>query len=347
MPDFCSMSEPLRLTSFSKGSGCGCKIHPAALEEILHGVDFGIHPGLLVGNESRDDASVMELPGGQLLIQTSDFFTPMVDDPTAFGRIAAANAISDVYAMGGTPLMANALLGWPEDRIPAAMAREVLQAAAALCKEAGIPLAGGHSISISEPVFGLSVTGSVTRAHLKTNRGARNGDLIGLCKPLGSGILAAALKRNQLKEEAYVELLQLCTGLNSAGSKLGTLSGVHAMTDVTGFGLLGHLMEMCRGAALGAEIQWSCIPVSIHARSLAAMMIMPDNTFRNWNALERDVHMNLTDTTAFAVLNDPQTNGGLLLAVSPEYQTEVEEIAPDCAWIGVFDGSVSGISVVD
>jgi len=341
------MSEPLRLTSFSKGSGCGCKIHPAALEEILHGVDFGSHPGLLVGNESRDDASVMEFPDGRLLIQTSDFFTPTVDDPAAFGRIAAANAISDVYAMGGTPLMANALLGWPEDGIPASMAREVLQAASALCKEAGIPLAGGHSIAISEPVFGLSVTGSVRREHLKTNRGARNGDLIGLCKPLGSGILAAALKRNQLEEEAYRELLRLCTSLNSAGMQLGTVSGVHAMTDVTGFGLLGHLMEMCRGAALGAEIQWSRIPVAAHARTLAAMMVMPDNTFRNWNALEREVRLLASDPAAFAVLNDPQTNGGLLLAVAPDARGAVEQILPDCAWLGEFTAAEYGISVVD
>jgi selenide,water dikinase len=347
MTDFCFMSEPLRLTSFSKGSGCGCKIHPAALEEILRGVDFGTHPDLLVGNDFRDDASVMEFPGGHLLIQTSDFFTPMVDDPKAFGRIAAANAISDIYAMGGKPMMANALLGWPEDLIPAAIAREVLKGAADLCREVDIPLAGGHSISISNPVFGLSVTGSVLREHLKTNRGARDGDHIALCKPLGSGILAAALKRNQLKEEAYHELLHLCTGLNSAGSRLGEISGVHAMTDVTGFGLLGHLMEMCRGAALGAEIQWSRIPVAAHARALAAMMVMPDNTFRNWNALEHEVNMELADTAAFAVLNDPQTNGGLLLAVSPEARTVVETLVPECAWIGVFSACIAGIRVVD
>ncbi len=340
------MSEPIRLTSFSKGSGCGCKIHPEALEEILHGVDFGSHPELLVGNEYRDDASVMEFPGGQLLIQTSDFFTPMVDDPDAFGRIAAANAISDVYAMGGKPLMANALLGWPEGHLPASMAREVLQAAAQVCMDAGIPLAGGHSISISEPIFGLSVTGCVSREHLKTNRGARPGDLIGLSKPLGSGILAAALKRGKLHPEAYAELLQLCTVLNSAGAKLGGLTGVHAMTDVTGFGLLGHLMELCRAAALGATVNWADVPVLNAARTFAAAMVMPDNTFRNWNALQRDVVLEVSDNEAFAVLNDPQTNGGLLLAVVPEARAQVEQILPGISWIGVFHAEASGIRVV-
>ncbi|MEY3984363.1 MAG: selenide, water dikinase SelD [Bacteroidota bacterium] len=341
------MSETLRLTSFSKGSGCGCKIHPAALEEMLHGVDFGHHPNLLVGNEFRDDASVMDISNDQLLIQTTDFFTPTVDDPVAFGQIAAANAISDVYAMGGKPLMANALLGWPEEHIPAAVAREVIQAAAKQCMLAGIPLAGGHSISISEPVFGLSVTGLVQRTHLKTNRGARPGDLIGICKPLGSGILAAAHKRGQLQEPAYAELIQLTTRLNMEGMKLGAIAGVHAMTDVTGFGLLGHLMELCRGSALGAVVRWPDVPVAAHARALAAMMIMPDNTFRNWNALETEVQLETTDPLAFAVLNDPQTNGGLLLSVAPEARNAVEEAVPHCAWIGEFTAEASGIRVHD
>jgi selenide, water dikinase len=320
------MSDQADLLSFSKASGCGCKLHPAALESLLQSVTFGTHPNLIVGSAGRDDASVMRLHDGKLLIQTTDFFTPLVRNPSDFGRIAAANAISDVYAMGGQPLMANALLGWPVDKLPADWATQMLQAASLVCDEAGIPLAGGHSIELSEPVFGLSVTGTCDTTQLKTNAGARNGDVLILTKPLGTGILAAAHKRNQLDENGYLSLVNTAGSLNLEGLMLGRETSVHAMTDVTGFGLLGHLAEICRASGLGATIQASNIPMLEEARHYAGMGIMPDNTYRNWNAVEHACDMQISDLQAFALLNDPQTNGGLLIAVAPESAGNVLEL---------------------
>lgn len=343
------MSDKPDLLSFSKASGCGCKIHPARLEDILSGLQRRTHAMLRVGNETRDDASVMAFPGG-LLVQTADFFTPLVRDPSDFGRIAAANALSDVYAMGGKPLMANALLGWPADGLPDAWAGEMLEAAAALCDEAGVPLAGGHSIQIGEVVFGLSVTGTVAEENLKTNAGARPGDAIVLTKALGTGILAAAHKRAKLDETGYDALIRTAARLNREGAWLGEIAAVHAMTDVTGFGLLGHLAEMTRGSGLQAEIFAEAIPVLTEARTLAAAGVLPDNTWRNWNALEKEVDMQIADANLFGILNDPQTNGGLLIAVDqmalPAVLERLQQTAPESGVIGFFtSGGVKPITV--
>lgn len=318
------MESEIKLTKFSSGSGCGCKIHPETLELILKNLKTDKHfPGLLVGNESSDDASVMQLPDGNLLIQTADFFTPIVDDPFLFGQIAAANALSDVYAMGGKPLMANALLGWPTDILAPEIANMVLQGAIAICNKINVPLAGGHSIKIQEPVFGLSVTGLCEPYSLKVNNGANIKDIIYITKPLGTGIIAAGLKRGQLNDEGYQELIELCTHLNIEGSFFGGLEYVHAMTDITGFGLLGHLLEMCQGSNLAARLSSSKIPVIESAKILAAQFVVPDNTYRNWNAFEKFTQ-NLSPDL-FAIVNDPQTNGGLMVAVDEKHKLEFEQ----------------------
>ena len=308
------MSETIKLTQFSSSSGCGCKIHPEELEEIIKDLKTGVsYPNLIVGNDSSDDASAMKLHNGDLLIQTSDFFTPIVDDPFLFGQIAAANALSDVFAMGGKPIMANALLGWPTDKLSPEIANQVLRGAIEICNLVNIPLAGGHSIKIQEPIFGLSVTGICSPSQLKTNSAANPGDSIYLTKPIGTGILASALKKGKLNEEGLKALLKITTKVNSEGLLFGNLHYVNAMTDVTGFGFLGHLLEMCRGANLGAEIISSSIPVIDEAKALVAQFIMPDNTYRNWNAFEKQT-TNLP-AELFALVNDPQTNGGLMVAV--------------------------------
>ncbi len=308
-------TKSLRLTQYSSGSGCGCKIHPALLEEILAGRKTGDYPGLVVGNSSGDDASAIVLNGwpGMLLIQTTDFFTPIVDDPFMYGKIAAANALSDVYAMGGKPLMANALLGWPVEKLPPAMAGEVLDGAMAMCKEAGIPLAGGHSIHISEPVFGLSATGTVEETRLKRNSSAQTGDHLFITRPIVVGMLATAHKRGLLDEIGLQELYRQCSHLNREGRTLSGNENVTAMTDVTGFGLYGHLLEMCRGAGLSAELFAAQVPLIEYAREFAAGFVLPDNTFRNWNGYS--AYVDGGDETAFAFFNDPQTNGGLLFTV--------------------------------
>ena len=318
------MSETIKLTQFSSSSGCGCKIHPGELEDILKDLKTETeYPNLIVGNNSADDASVMKLPNGDLLIQTSDFFTPIVDDPFLFGQIAAANALSDVFAMGGKPLMANALLGWPTDKLSPEIANQVLKGAIEICNQVNIPLAGGHSIKIEEPIFGLSVTGICSGVQLKTNSGAKQGDLIYLTKPLGTGILASALKKGKLSEEGLKGLISVTTKVNSEGNLFGDLSFINAMTDVTGFGLLGHLWEMCKGANLGAEIISSSVPVIEEAKILASQFIMPDNTYRNWNAFEKQTSGLPADL--FALVNDPQTNGGLMVAVDKDHTSEFEK----------------------
>lgn len=313
------MSETanVRLTQFSKGSGCGCKIAPAVLEEILKtSSEKFTDTNLLIGYESKDDAAVYDMGDGNCIISTTDFFTPIVDDAYDFGRIAAANAISDVYAMGGKPLMALAILGWPVEKIPVALAKQVLEGARSICKEAGIVLAGGHSIDISEPVFGLAVTGTVKKNHIKKNNGIKEGDSIFITKPLGSGVLAAALKRNLLKEEHKNKLIQHLVSLNSIGEKLGAAEHVHAVTDVTGFGLLGHLLEMSEGTGLSIEIEKKSIPVLNGFNEYAAQFIYPENTTRNFTAFA-DKSKGMTDLD-FLLMCDPQTNGGLLVASSNE-----------------------------
>jgi len=318
------MNEEIKLTRFSSSSGCGCKIHPAELEEIICDLKTGSeYPNLLVGNDRSDDASVMKMDNGDLLIQTADFFTPIVDDPFLYGKIAAANALSDVYAMGGKPLMANALLGWPSDKLSPAIANMVLKGAVSICEQAGIPLAGGHSIKIQEPVFGLSVTGMCKPDQLKTNSGAKVDDVIYITKPLGIGILASALKKEKLDDAGLNALLKYATHLNKEGHLFGELPYIHAMTDITGFGLLGHLMEMCHGAGLGAELISEQIPLIEESIALASQFVMPDNTYRNWNAYEKEV--NNCPPTLFVAVNDPQTNGGLMVAVDSKNGKDFEQ----------------------
>lgn len=323
---------PVKLTQFSHGAGCGCKIAPAVLETILKSsTQSPGHKKLLVGNDSKDDAAVYELDNGMALISTTDFFTPIVDDAFAFGRIAGANAISDVYAMGGKPILAIAILGWPIDKLPPELAQQVLEGARSICAEAGIPLAGGHSIDTPEPIFGLSVNGLVSIDHLKRNNTAQEGDLLFMTKPIGVGILSTAQKRDVLKEAYLPIMLSQLGQLNKAGEALGKLKGVHAMTDITGFGLLGHLIEMAEGSNLGAILYYNKVPVLAAAKEYLAQRIVPDATYRNWNSYSNKVAFapGVNVMEAFNILPDPQTNGGLLIAVSPDEVLEVQKVFAD------------------
>ncbi|XZF15224.1 selenide, water dikinase SelD [Chitinophagaceae bacterium MMS25-I14] len=319
--------QKYELTQYAKGAGCGCKIAPGVLQEILHSdVAQPQYGQLLVGNGSNDDAAVYRIDEQQALISTTDFFTPIVDDAYTFGQVAAANAISDVYAMGGKPLMAVAILGWPVEKLPASLAREVIEGARSICNKAGIPLAGGHSIDITEPVFGLSVNGLVNITSLKQNNTAREGDLLFLTKPIGAGILATAQKRKVLQPEHYDVLVRQLTQLNNIGYALGAISGVTAMTDVTGFGLLGHLYEMATGGGLSAELNYNSVQVTAGVREYAAQRIIPDATYRNWNNYSAHTSFGpgVNVMEAFNLLPDPQTNGGLLIAVKEAAVTEVQ-----------------------
>ncbi len=338
--------EKIRLTKFSHGGGCGCKIAPQVLDEILKGSVSGITSDrLIVGNGSRDDAAVYRLNDTEALISTTDFFTPIVDDPFTFGKVAAANAISDVYAMGGNPIMALAILGWPIDKLPVEAARAVLDGAISVCNEAGIPLAGGHSIDTPEPVFGLAVSGRVAIEHLKRNDTAREGDLLLLTKPLGVGILSTAGKRGAITVEDLDILYRQLTQLNSVGGQLGKLDSVHAMTDVTGFGLGGHLVEMAEGSGLSAILEYSKVPVLTGVDQYLAQNIMPDATYRNWNGYgdKIDLSPDINTLDAFRILPDPQTNGGLLIAVSPDGLDAVREILKDNGY-GTFTEPIGRIT---
>ncbi|EMS31089.1 Selenide,water dikinase [Mariniradius saccharolyticus AK6] len=314
----------IRLTQFSEGSGCGCKIAPAVLDSILgnrKSVDLE-DPNLLVGNSTKDDAAVYQISETIAMINTVDFFTPIVDDPYDFGRIAAANALSDVYAMGGKPLFANAILSWPVEKIDPMLAAEVLEGGRAICQEAGIPLAGGHSIAAKDPIFGLSVNGIIHPKSIKTNKGSKEGDLIYITKPLGIGVLATALKRDKINQDDYVKMIHFATQINSIGSEFGQLEYIHAMTDVTGFGLLGHLVEMSEGAGLSAVIQGSSLPLIDGVSDYISQFIFPDNTYRNWNAYSGKTEgINGMELVKFC---DPQTNGGLMVAVDPKSQKAFE-----------------------
>ncbi len=314
-------NAPIRLTQYAHGSGCGCKIAPAVLQEIIgHSTHAANYPGLLVGNHTNDDAAVIELENNQCLVATTDFFTPVVDDAFDFGRIAAANAISDVYAMGGKPLLALAILGWPVDTLPAAIAAEVLKGARQICDEVGIPLAGGHSIDTREPIFGLSVNGLVQKAHIKRNSTAKSGNLLYLTRPIGTGVLSAALKRGLIREEEKALLTQHMCTVNKVGLLLATHSDVSAMTDVTGFGIAGHLLEMSKSAGLTAEIHLKQLPVLPGVTTYIGNGVMPDATFRNWNAFSPQMKVDVAAdmSLAFSLLPDPQTNGGLLFSCTPE-----------------------------
>lgn len=304
----------VKLTQYSHGAGCGCKISPAVLETILHSSEVRSQfPGLLVGNESKDDAAVYEMEGGQCIISTTDFFMPIVDEAVDFGRIASVNAISDVYAMGGKPMMAIAILGWPIGKLPPEMAQQVLEGSRKVCKEAGIPLAGGHSIDSPEPIFGLAVTGVVHRDHIKRNNTAEEGDLIYLTKPIGTGMVTTAQKRGLASKEELSEAVNVMTQLNVAGEKLGAMSSVTAMTDITGFGLLGHLIEVCDGSHLSAELEYAAVPLLKSVKGYAEKMIYPDNTMRNWSSYQAKVEG--IGSESLLTLCDPQTSGGLMICV--------------------------------
>lgn len=317
--------EAIRLTQFSRGSGCGCKISPKQLKDILKTSGAESIPELWVGSESNDDAAVMDIGNGMGLIATCDFFTPIVDDPFDFGRIAAANALSDVYAMGGKPVLALALLGWPVEKIDPALASTVIDGARSVCREATIPLAGGHSIDVPEPLFGLSVNGTIARNNIKKNNTAAEGDLLFLTKPVGSGILSAAMKRGLIEDEDSKKLISWLVKLNSIGASLGELPYITSMTDVTGFGLAGHMLEMAEGSGLTAEISYSKIPLMSGLDKYLSEKIFPDATFRNWNSYHEKIRFEkgVNVLQAFAVLPDPQTNGGLLFACSMENRKDV------------------------
>ncbi len=312
------MSDTIRLTQYSHGGGCGCKIAPAVLSEMLAALPRPpSYPNLLVGTESSDDAAVYKLNETQAIVVTTDFFMPIVDDARDFGRIAATNALSDVYAMGGTPILALAVVGMPIDKLPLETIRDILAGGESVCTAAGIPIAGGHSIDAPEPIYGLAAVGVVHPDHLKRNDRAHAGDVLILGKPLGVGILSAALKKGALSEEGYRQMVETTTQLNRVGAALGAIPGVHAMTDVTGFALLGHLLEVCRGSKLGADIAYDELPILSEALKLAEQGYATGAADRNWKSYgaEVDLPAGLADWQR-KLLCDPQTSGGLLVACS-------------------------------
>ena len=318
-----------KLTQWAKATGCSCKIAPAQLKEMLRSsIPVADQPSLLVGNASNDDAAVYALDEHNAIIATTDFFTPVVDSAFDFGRIAAANALSDVYAMGGKPILALAILGWPIDSLPVEQAQQVLEGARTICAEAGITLAGGHSIISAEPFFGLSVNGMVAIENLKQNNTACEADLLFLTKPIGAGVLTTAAKRGVLPAEYLPELIAQLTKLNKIGEQMGKISGVTAITDVTGFGLLGHLIEMADGSGLSASVSYATIRIPEIARKLAAERIIPDATYRNWNSYSAKTGFapGVNVMEAFNLLPDPQTNGGLLIAVNESSVEEVQQL---------------------
>lgn len=317
--------KEFKLTQYSHGAGCGCKISPAILDKILHSnIATPLDARLLVGNDKRDDAAVLDLGNGTALISTTDFFMPIVDDPYDFGRIASANAISDVYAMGGKPVLAIAILGWPIEKLPPEIAQRVLEGARAICAEAGITLAGGHSIDCPEPVFGLAVNGLVNTNHVKQNSTATAGCRLYLTKALGVGILSTAQKKGLLLADDAALALQSMTTLNKLGEIFGRLDYIKAMTDVTGFGLLGHLIEMCQGSGLSAVIDYTKVPVITSVPYYLRQNCIPGGTQRNWNSYGQKVGI-LSDEQRY-VLADPQTSGGLLVAVAEEGIEDFENL---------------------
>ncbi len=319
------VNEKIKLTQYSHGAGCGCKIAPAVLDQILKsGFKAPSSDKLIVGNSSKDDAAVYDIGNGQGLISTTDFFMPIVDDAIDFGKIASANAISDVYAMGGSPLMAIAILGWPVNKLPVEIAQQVIEGAQIICAEAGISLAGGHSIDSPEPIFGLAVSGLIELKNLKQNNTAQTGDLIYITKKIGVGILATAEKKGLLKQEHKGIAAAQMIRLNKLGEKAARVKGVTAMTDITGFGLLGHLLEVAEGAGLSAEIEYSKIPLLDDLDFYTSQSCVPGSCFRNWNSYEPKVEGITGDS--LLTLCDPQTNGGLLITVNPASRKEFEQL---------------------
>ena len=318
----------MRLTSLSHGGGCGCKIAPGVLAEILkNSTGFPAPKELLVGIETADDAAVYKLNDEQALIATTDFFMPIVDDPYDFGRIAATNAISDVYAMGGQPIMALALVGMPINVLPLETIGRILKGGESMCAEAGIPIAGGHTIDSVEPIYGLVVLGLVHPSKVKRNADAKVGDVLVLGKPIGVGILSAALKKDALPAEGYQQMIATTTKLNKPGMALANLSGVHALTDITGFGLAGHSLELARGAKCTVQIDWAKVPLLKGVREMAAQGMVTGASGRNWEGYGRDVSLPEGFSAADrALLTDPQTSGGLLVACAPDAVAAVLEI---------------------
>jgi selenide,water dikinase len=318
-------ATPLRLTQFSHGGGCGCKIAPAVLREILGTAGaLPVPPQLLVGIETSDDAAVWQLNETQAIVATTDFFMPIVDDAFDFGAIAATNAISDVYAMGGTPLFALALVGMPVSQLPVQTIRRILAGGESVCAKAGIPVAGGHTIDSVEPIYGLVAIGLVDPRRLKRNGGARPGDVLVLGKPLGVGIYSAALKKQQLDAAGYATMIATTTRLNTPGIRLGAQDAVHALTDVTGFGLLGHLLEICRASGAGAAIDWARIPRLPGVDAFAQAGVVTGASGRNWAGYGADVEFGPgLGAVERAVLTDPQTSGGLLVACAPDAVADV------------------------
>ncbi|MBA2350260.1 MAG: selenide, water dikinase SelD [Pseudomonadota bacterium] len=320
-----STKTPIRLTEFSHGGGCGCKIAPALLSDILSASPLAaLCPDLLVGNDSSDDAAVYRINDEQAIVATTDFFMPIVDDPFDFGRIAATNALSDVYAMGAKPLFALAIVGMPVDKLPIAAIQQILAGGASVCNDAGIPIAGGHSIDSPEPIYGLVAVGLVHPDKVKRNDGAEAGDVLILGKPLGIGILSAALKKGELGEPGYRDMLASTTQLNTPGAPLADLPDVHALTDVTGFGLLGHLLEMCRGAGLDADIEFDRLPILADALRLAEAGYATGASTRNWASYAKSVRLaEGVSEWQKKLLTDPQTSGGLLVACAPDAEAKV------------------------
>lgn len=319
------MNNEIKLTSFSHGAGCGCKLSPKVLTTILESNTPKIADSrLIVGNDTRDDAAVYDIGNGTGIISTTDFFLPIVDDPFTFGRIAATNALSDVYAMGGKPLMAIAILGWPIDKLAPEVAAQVMEGGRKACADAGIIIAGGHSIDNPEPVFGLAVTGSVLIANLKQNNKAQPGSLLYLTKPLGVGILATAQKKGLLEEQHASIAADSMVILNDVGLALSSIEAVTALTDVTGFGLMGHLLEVCEGSNVSAVLKYHKIPVFDEIHGYLDQKCVPGGTLRNWDSYGHK--LTIEDERQRHILCDPQTSGGLLIAVQKEAALEVESI---------------------
>ncbi|WP_178862799.1 selenide, water dikinase SelD [Thiomicrorhabdus cannonii] len=321
----------IKLTEYSHGAGCGCKISPKILDSILQtSLAVAPHPALLVGNSTKDDAAAYDLGNGTSVLSTTDFFMPIVDDPFTFGRIAATNAISDIYAMGGKPLMAIAIFGWPIDKLPPEVGQQVIEGGRATCEAAGIPLAGGHSIDAPEPIFGLAVTGLVDNQHLKKNASAEAGCELFLSKPVGIGILTTAQKQKKIQPEHLEMAIEAMTTLNQAGSEFAKLAGVTALTDVTGFGILGHLIEICEGSGIRAQVEFDKVPLLPHVLDYLAQGCTPGGTGRNFDSYGHKVAFT-AETPHFEtqkmILCDPQTSGGLLAAVRPDAVADFKAIA--------------------
>jgi len=344
----------LRLTSLSHGGGCGCKLAPAVLEQIIAktgGASGLIPPQLLVGIETSDDAAVYQINETQAIVATTDFFMPIVDDAFDFGAIAATNAISDVYAMGGTPLFALAIVAMPIDKVPLETIRRILQGGESVCQRAGIPVAGGHSVDSVEPIYGLVAIGLVDPRDVKRNAQAKPGDKIILGKALGVGVYGAVVKKQQITDAQYGEMIASTTQLNTPGRRLARLAGVHALTDVTGIGLLGHLLEVCKGSGVRAAVRWRSVPLFTAARELALAGHVTGGSGRNWKGYGSLVDLGSYGEIERALLTDPQTSGGLLVACAPEAADEVLQIFQSegfshAAVIGEVLAGTPGITVV-